>query len=77
MAKHAAGSFLYLRSHLVFESSFRRLKADRMFLSNCSSLKGLSRNATAPACIACSVYLDFSERGSGNGLRTLRPYFLG
>jgi hypothetical protein len=27
-------------------------KAERMVWSNCSSLKGLSKNATAPACIA-------------------------
>jgi hypothetical protein len=37
----------------------------------------LSSNATAPVCIACSVYSDFSERGSGSGLRIYRPYFLG
>ena len=71
-----AGPFLYLQSHLVFASSFRRLKADPMFLSNCSSLKGLSRNATAPACIACSIYLDFSDAEVETGCSLIAHIFL-
>src|SRR5215469_4456999 len=51
-ARHLLFSSVQLEYHVVFRPPFSGPRAERIHWSNCSSVKGFARKATAPACMA-------------------------